>query len=178
MRVLHVIGRVLARLFDRELEVEVERAVSSALEEEPPRDVRADAIQDVLELDELPTALRHAEDLSLVEEAHELVDHDVPSLEQAEGLQSGAHAEHVPVRVRPPDVDLPIEPAVDQRLPVIGEVDAEVRRRSRFIRADEHRVDVLPEVAALEPDGPVAVLDDTKTAQLGDRLAEIVAAGE
>src|SRR5262245_55522416 len=178
MRVLDVVGGILARLLDGELEVKVERAVGPALEEEPPRDVGADPVEDVLELDELTVPLRHPEDLPLVEEAHELVDDDVPPFEQAERLQSRAHAEHVAVRVRAPDVDLPVEPAVRERLAVVREVHTEIGGRTGRVRADEDRVDVLAQVAALEPHRAVAVLDDLEPAKLGDGRAEVVASRE
>src|SRR5439155_1415026 len=59
VRVLHVVDRILVRLLDRELEVEVELPVGARLQEEVTRRVLADGFDDLVEQQELVRAPLH-----------------------------------------------------------------------------------------------------------------------
>ena len=88
-----------------------------------------------------------------MEEPHELVEQDLPPAVEPERRHRGLHPASVTVRVRAPDVELPVEPTLDQRLAVVRDVDSEVRRHPGA--PDEHALDVLAELFRLQPDRPV-----------------------
>src|SRR3954447_12502424 len=59
VRVLHVVHRVLLRLLRREVDVDLDRLVGAAVDEEPSRRIHADLVEEVVEEDDIPAALRH-----------------------------------------------------------------------------------------------------------------------
>ena len=159
MRVLDVVGRIVVGLLHRELKIEVERAICARHEKEPAGDILPHRVDDVLEQDVLSAPARHVHEDALVQELHILVEHNDPAPFEPEGLHRVRHAARMSVGVRAPDVDLHVEGALDERLAVIGEVDAEVGRHAG--RADEHALDVLGLVVRAQPHRAVAVLDLT-----------------
>ena len=66
MCVLHVVDRVLAGLLDRQVEVEVERRVVAAADQEEARRVNADSLDEVVDGDDVALRLliRRASPLS------------------------------------------------------------------------------------------------------------------
>src|SRR5215208_6872372 len=113
VRVLAVVDGVLVRLLARELEVEVDRRVVRALEEEEARGVDADVVEQVVERDELALALRHPRALAALHQVDELHDQELQrSVGAAERAPDREHALDVPVVVGAPDVDEAIEPAL------------------------------------------------------------------
>src|SRR5450759_6031401 len=57
VRILDVVDRVLARMLARQIEVEVDRGVVRARQQEPAGRIHADLLQEILERDELARAL-------------------------------------------------------------------------------------------------------------------------
>src|SRR5437667_8347451 len=112
VRVLDVVHGVLVRLLDGKLEVEIELAIGARLKEEVARRILADGLDHLLEQQELAGAPAHPLQYPLVEEANVLIEDDLESIEEPEGLHRGAHLDEVVVRVRSPDVDLLVEAAI------------------------------------------------------------------
>src|SRR6266550_4272188 len=156
VRVLHVVDGVLVRLLHRELEIEVELPVGARLQEEVPRRVLADCLDDLLEQQELSSTPSHPLEHALVQEADILVEDHLELLEQVERLHRRAHLDQVVVRVRPPDVDLLVEAPFPQRLDVVCDVLAEIARLA--VRTNE--------------DPALLVVDLAERAQLGERPLE------
>src|SRR5437879_5325281 len=170
--VLHVVDGVLVRLLHRELEIEIELPVGARLQEEVPRRVLTDRLDDLLEQQELSSPPSHPLEHALVQEAHVLVEDHLELLEQAERLHRRAHLDQVVVRVRPPDVDLLVEAPFPQRLDVVRDVLAEIAWLAVRTNEDPAFL-VIDRLARLEPDRAVLVVDLAERAQLRERLLEI-----
>ena len=88
VRVLDVVDGVLGRLLAGEVEVEVDRRVVRALQQEEARRVDPDLVHEVVERHELAPALGHRRALAALDDVDELHDHELelPGL-AAEGLE-------------------------------------------------------------------------------------------
>src|SRR5207245_5819647 len=159
---------VLVRLLHRELEIEVELPVGARLQEEVPRRVLTDRLDDLLEQQELSSPPSHPLEHALVQEAHVLVEDHLELLEQAERLHRRAHLDQVVVRVRPPDVDLLVEAPFPQRLDVVRDVLAEIAWLAVRTNEDPAFL-VIDRLARLEPDRAVLVVDLPERAPLPER---------
>ena len=92
MGVLHVVDGVVGGLLARQLDVEVERLVGVAAQEEVARGVGAHLVEQVLERDHLAGTLAHAHGLAAAEQVDELPDDDVELAGVAERRDGGLHA--------------------------------------------------------------------------------------
>ena len=178
VRVLHVVDGVVVGLLHGELEVEIERRVRAALKEKEARRVDADRVEDVLEEEVLARALAHALQDALVDDAHVLVEDDLPApLVDAERGQRDLHLDEVVVRVRAPDIDLPVEPAFLEAQAVVRDVGAQVHGVA--VGADDDPALLLVRhVRRVEPDGAVAVDKAPHPAKVVHRLGEVAGLDE
>ena len=170
VRVLHVVDGVLLRLLPGELEIQVERGVVRALQHEEARGVDADVVQQVVERDELAAPLRELRPLPVLEQVHELHDHELELARLAtERLPRDLHPRHVAVVVGAPHVDHAVEAALALVL-VVGDVGGEVGLLAG--RALQHAVLVVAQRCRAEPDRPFAVVDVPVLAQQLDRALD------
>ena len=174
VRVLRVVDGVLVALRDRELEVELDGGVRRAQQVEVAHGVRSDPVDQLVEGDEAPGALRH---LALLEVDHLVKDdHQLLGVE-AQRADRRLHARHVAVVVGAPHLDHAVEPALLEAAQQVAEVRGEVGRLA--VGADDHAVLVLrqhllAEAVLLlqgrpEPQRAVALLEVAGLAQPLDR---------
>ncbi len=104
--------------------------------------------------------------LAAPEEIHQLEDdHLQILLTPAQGLHRGLHPGNVPMVVRAPNVDYPVEsPFI--LIPVVGDVRRQVGRLA--IAADQHPVLVIPVGRGAKPQGPILFVDMAPLLQLPD----------
>ena len=106
-----------------------------------------------------------------MEEANVLIEDDLESIEEPEGLHRGAHLDEVVVRVRSPDVDLLVEAAIPKRFEVVRDVLAQIAGLA--VRAHEDPAfGVLHRLAGLEPDRAVPFVNESKRAELRKSFVE------
>ena len=110
--VLDVVDGVLARLLGREVDVDLDRLVVAAVDEEPAGEVDADLVDEVVEEDHVALALRHLRLLAAADEMDELVDQELdPRRVVAEHLAPRPRARPTyAVVVGAEDVDRRVEP--------------------------------------------------------------------
>ena len=109
--VLDVVDGVLARLLGREVDVDLDRLVVAAVDEEPAREVDAHLVDEVVEEHDVALALRHLRLLAATHEMDELVDqHLDPGRVVAEHLGRGPEPGDVAVVVGAEHVDRAVEP--------------------------------------------------------------------
>ena len=141
VRVLHVVDRVVLRLAAGQLEVEVERGVVAALEQEPARGVHPDVVEQVVERHDRARALRHLHALAALGEVDELHDQRSRAVRvAAERLPGDPHPLDVAVVVGAPDGDHPVV-AARELVGVVGDVHREVGELAG--RAAQHAVLVV-----------------------------------
>ena len=161
--ILDIVHRVLIRLLNRQFQIEINRRINRAHEQQEMDRVRANLVEQLAQRDELPGPLRHAHVLATPLQIDHLVDDEYHPLRvQPQRLCHRLHARHVTVMVGPPDVDGLVKAALDQFVPHVGHVGGEVggplvRLWYDLGGADEDRVRI--QVGRGEPDRAVA-LDD------------------
>ena len=149
VRVLHVVDGVLHRLRGDDVEVERLRGVDALQQEREPRDVGIDLVEDVGERDDVAGALREADLAPVLQQLHELAEHDLGLAGRvAERLHAGLQRLHLPVVVGAPDVD-EVLPAAGELVAVVREVVAEIGRRA--VGLHEHAVALVAEVGGAQP---------------------------
>src|SRR4051812_9704448 len=178
VRVLHVIDGVVVRLLHGQLEIEIERRVRAALQQEEPRDIRTDRVEHVLEEQELSGAPAHALEHTLLQETHVLVEQHLETRRvDADRRERDLHLLQVVLRVRAPDVQLQIDATLLEAETVIGDVRRQIFRIADLVDKDPSLVGlVAPQsgrLGRLEEDDAVALGDDAALSELVDRLVEI-----
>ena len=169
VRVLHVVDGVVARLAPRQLEVEVDRGVVAAPEHEPAGRVDADVVDQLVERDEVAAALRHLRALAAFDDVDE--PHDQRLEHVGIGAERGdrcPHSRGVAVMVGAEHVDQPLEAALEL-VAVVSDVGGEVGRFP--VGADQDSILVVAEVAAAQPQRPVAAVGVTALLEQRKRLA-------
>ena len=111
VRVLDVVDGVVGALAHRQVEVEVDRRVVRAREQEEARRVDADLVDQLVERHVLALALGHRRAALAADQVDELLDHSISSGVAAERLARRPHPRDVAVVVGAPDVDQPLEAA-------------------------------------------------------------------
>ncbi len=126
MGVLHVPDRVVLRLFQHLVEIEVQRRVVLPRQHDKAGHVGARLFHHVAQGDKGPCPLRHLEGLAVLEELDQLDELDLqghPAFGQRR--DSRLHALDIAAMIRAPDVDQEVETAFDLVV-VIGDVGGEI----------------------------------------------------
>ena len=153
MGVLHIVhGVVQAALFDQ-LQVEIQRAVALARKEHEARRVHAYFLEHVRQSFKGARARGHAHGLAVAQQVDQLDEHHVKIfLRPSHGGDGGAHARHVAVVVRAPDVNAPLI-AAGILVVMVGDVRGEVGEAA--VGLAQHPVLVVPQLLGGEPEGSV-----------------------
>ncbi len=171
--VLHVVHRVVVALLLGELDVEVERLVGGAAQEEVAGRIGTHVVEKLLERHHLAGALGHANDLAAPEQVHELADDDGELAGMPESGNRRLHALDVAVMVGAPQVDDAVESAVELVL-VVRDVGREVRVVA--VGLLQHAVLVIVEIRRPEPRGSVEFVDVAGFSQGGDCRLDLASA--
>ena len=169
MNVLDVVDRVLPRPLLGEVDVDLDRLVVSAVDEEPARGVDADLIHEVVEEDDLSLSLRHLRPLAAARQMDELVEeHLDPARVVAEHPRNRGEPRREPVVVGAEHVDRAVVAAVEL-VAEVGDVGRLVGRKAALLRrADEDAVLLVAEVGRADVESAVRLVGR----QAGEDLVE------
>ena len=137
--VLDIVNRVLAVLAHGKTEIELHLRLGLGVEE-VAAGVHRDLVEQIRQTDGLAGALRHADDLAVAHELHQLHQHDVQPVLAVEPqrVHRALQAGDVAVVVGAPDVDDLVEAADGEFVAVIGDVGGKVGVEP--VRAAQHVV--------------------------------------
>ncbi len=161
MHVLDIVDGVLARLLGREVDVDLDRLVVPAVDEEPAGEVDADLVEEVVEGNRVPEALPHLRPLAATREMDELVEEQldptrVVPQHPCDRLETRWRDRGGRLRVR----------AVQRPVVAALELVAEVGHVCRLVggqpahprRADQHPVLFVPELGRAHEDRSVPLV--------------------
>ena len=154
---MHVVHGVLGALLAGQIEVEVDRRVVRAGQQEPARRVDADLGDQLVEADELARALGHLRPLAALHQVDELHDDQLELVAvTAERLEHRLDALDIAMVVGAPDVDQPVEAAL-----ALVDVVRDVRREVRVLAvgALDDAILVVPVLGCLHPQGALGAVD-------------------
>ena len=173
VRVLHVVDGVLVGLLGRQIEVDVDRLVGTAVDEVPARGVDADLVEQLVEEHDVAGALRHLRGLAAAREVNELVEQH---LDAVRVVAEHPRDRRVPVRGRVVVGAEHVDRAVVATLELVDEVrdvGGAVRRRAALLgRADEHPVLLVAVRGRARPERAVLLVRVEPRQQLGQALLE------
>ena len=152
--VLDVIDRILLRPFLCQLDVELHLAFWRPLQEEESAGVGADFFHEIADGHHLSRPLREPDGLSGLLQGNELIDEEYQTISlDAKHVSELLHELNLPLVIRAPDIDYPVESAHDELVVVVCHVGGKVGRSP--VAADEHLVLIIPEFGRGEPRRPV-----------------------